>query len=146
MQNSKTTLKKNRLTKKSLAGWVARLFGHTTQRDAGYEPSFRFLGRLSSDQISDFLEEALGRRLTQIEVAALDEGFRPQGLLDPDDCYTFWLASPRYFGTFAPEIEVFGTAVGGYADGEGQLKLAETVSVHWDDGIEVVDDELVADF
>ena len=102
------------------------------------------MGRLNCDEISGFLAKSLGRQLTQVEVAVLDDNFRPYGLLDPDDCYGFRLASPRYLGAFAPVVEVFGTAIEGYADGESQLKLAETVSVHFDDGIREIDDELVA--
>lgn len=135
-----------RLTKHTLAEWLARLFGHAKQQPAADEPSFRYVGRLGSEEIGDFIEKSLGRRLTQVEVAAFEEGFRPYGLLDPDDCYSIRLASPHYLGSFAPELDFFGTAVEGYADGEVQLKLAETVSIHYDDGVDEINDELVAQF
>lgn len=135
-----------KLTKQTFVEWLEKLFGHAKEQSALNEPPFRIVGRLTCDEIGGFLAKALGRRLTQVEVAALDAGYRPQGLLDPDDSYSIRLASPRYLGTFAPEIEVFGTAVCGYADGEPQLMLAESVSIHYDDGVEVIDDELVAAF
>ena len=111
-----------------------------------YNPKFGFVGRLNYDSVVGFLEKALGRGMTSVEIAALDENFRPQGLLTPDDCYAFKLASRRYRGAYAPEVEFFGTAVGGYADGCPDLELAETVSVHLDNGVLAVDDELVASF
>lgn len=128
--------------KKSVWGFFKRMFGWSdeVEEHCGYT----FAGRLSFDDISDFVEHALGRRLTKIEADALAVNYRPQGLLAPEDRYEFCLASPRYRGTFAPVIEVFGTAFAGYADGEPLLKLAETVSVHFDDGVDVIDDELVA--
>lgn len=135
-----------KLTKWLLAECLSKLFGRAAQQDAVMEAPFTYVGRLNCDEISGFLAKSLGRQLTQVEVAALDAGYRPQGLLDPDDSYSIRLASPRYLGTFAPEVEVFGTAVAGYADGESQLKLAETVSVHFDDGVDVIDNELVAAF
>ena len=135
-----------KLTKQTFVEWLEKIFGHAKQQTAMDEPSFRFVGRLSSEEIGDFIEKSLGRRLTQVEVAAFEEGFRPYGLLDPDDCYSIRLASPHYLGSFAPELDFFGTAVGGYADGEMQLKLAETVAIHFDDGVDEIDDELVAQF
>ena len=111
-----------------------------------HNSGFEFVGRLDLDEVRDFLEASLRRRLTSVETAALDEGFRPQGLLTPDDSYSFKLASRRYRGAHAPEVEFFGTAVRGYADGCPNLQLAETVSVHLDDGVIAVDDELVASF
>lgn len=138
----------NTYRKVSFVKRLAKFFGCAMPEpeDAVHEPPFIYVGRLNCDEISSFLAKSLGRRLTQVERAVLDESYRPQGLLGPDDCYNFRLASPHYLGAFAPEIEIFGTAVDGYASGEPQLKLAETCSVHFDSGIDVIDEELVAAF
>lgn len=129
--------------KKVLREFILNLLRRPRQAD---ETGYEIVGRLDYDQVATFIEDALGRRLTGVETAALEENYRPQGLLTPDDCYTFRLSSPRYLGSCAPEIEISGTAVSGYANGCATLKVAETVSVHLDDGSSEIDDELVARF
>lgn len=94
---------------------------------------WRFTGRLSEDDIVLFCERSLGRRLSQVELAAIERDFRPQGLLTDKDSYLIRIASDRYLG-HPPTLEIYSTALDGYADGCPTLVLAESADLHFRDG------------
>ena len=103
--------------------WLAgRLLGKS-QRSTKNMP--RFVSRLRAEQLAEAAELLLGRRLLASERAALEEGFRPQGLLSPDDEYCFRIASPRFLG-HAVFAFVYALAIDGYAcDDTKPLQLTE---------------------
>jgi hypothetical protein len=86
----------------------------------------RFVSRLRENQLAEAAEELLGRRLLASERAALEEGFRPQGLLSPDDSYAIRIASPRFLGRGVIAL-VRALALDGYGrDDDRPLIMAES--------------------
>ena len=118
---------------KKIASWLAGLFfgrpNHATKP--------RFVSRLREEQLAEAAEHLLGRRLLASERAALEEGFRPQGLLSPDDEYCFRIASPRFLGRGVIAL-VRALALDGYGrDDDRPLLLAETALVTFENaGVE----------
>lgn len=91
---------------------LRRLF--SSRRSYNNPPSQIFVSRLSQDDVQTAIKRVLGRRLLSSEVSAFQQAWRPQGLLDADDSYSFRVASARYLGR-AASVFVYALAADGYA-------------------------------
>ena len=94
------------------------------------EPREKFASRVSAEKVLAAVQRVLGRPLLASERAAFDDGWRPQGLLDAGDAYSFKVASPRFLGYGAAVVYVYSLAADGYARGDVRsLVLVETALV-----------------
>lgn len=94
------------------------------------EPRETFASRVSAAKVVDAVQRVLGRPLLASERAAFGDGWRPQGLLDAGDAYSFRVASPRFLGNGAAVVYVYSLAADGYAHGDVRpLVLVETALV-----------------
>ena len=94
------------------------------------EPREKFASRISAEKVLAAVQRVLGRPLLASERAAFDDGWRPQGLLDARDSYTFRVASHRFLGNGAAVVYVYSLAADGYARGDVRsLVLVETALV-----------------
>ena len=108
--------------------FIARLIWHKTKPVE--EPREKFASRVSAEKVLAAVQRVLGRPLLASERAAFDDGWRPQGLLDARDSYTFRVASHRFLGNGAAVVYVYSLAADGYARGDVRsLVLVETAQV-----------------
>jgi len=98
-------------------------------------PSCVFVSHVSEEAIVKGLEALYGRRLLDSERAAVEEGFRPQGLLDENDAYAFRAASPRYRGRGAARVQVDSLALDHYGRFDDEpVELAEIAYLDFEEG------------
>ena len=104
--------------------FLARFVRHLVPKHglAKTTPRWRFVSRLTVDQVEHAAEEVIGRRLLVSELSALEEGFRP--LSGPDDEYAARLASPRYLGR---AVVLFVRALGARGYGRDEDRTLELV-------------------